>query len=247
MKILCFGIVFLPLLISLGSWQLKRAEEKQGLMLLHEQQSDLPPGNWKTLLAEPVRYQSLLLGGSFVQDNDWLLDNQINQGQTGYRVFTPFCQGIQCILVDRGWVEGDVNREKLPAIDRIKGEVMVAGKIDKISANPAVGENEPLLSSPYRVQQIELELIESKMPLEPLGSDINKEDHEDARKQLLLYDWVLRLDVQQPGSFQVLWKPVILGPEKHFGYAFQWFAMAFALLILLLYTGFKSLSKKTAG
>jgi surfeit locus 1 family protein len=43
---------------------------------------------------------------------------------------------------------------------------------------------------------------------------------------------VLLLDENNPGSFKVEWQITPMPPEKHIGYAIQWFAMAFTLLII---------------
>ena len=40
-----------------------------------------------------------------------------------------------------------------------------------------------------------------------------------------------------PGAYRTDWPVVAMGPEKHLGYAVQWFAMAAALLGLFLYLG----------
>ncbi|BBP67889.1 hypothetical protein PHLH5_54300 [Pseudomonas sp. Cab53] len=40
-----------------------------------------------------------------------------------------------------------------------------------------------------------------------------------------------------PGAYRTDWPVVSMGPEKHLGYAVQWFAMAAALFGLFLYLG----------
>jgi cytochrome oxidase assembly protein ShyY1 len=48
-----------------------------------------------------------------------------------------------------------------------------------------------------------------------------------------LYPYALVLDEGQPGLFQRDWQPgVTMTPEKHLGYAVQWFGLAVALLII---------------
>ena len=46
---------------------------------------------------------------------------------------------------------------------------------------------------------------------------------------------VLLLDKDQPGGFVREWNPVVVGPERHVGYAVQWFALAAALVILYVW------------
>jgi cytochrome oxidase assembly protein ShyY1 len=42
------------------------------------------------------------------------------------------------------------------------------------------------------------------------------------------------LSADQPGVFQYNWQPINMKPEKHLGYAFQWFALAFVLIIIFI-------------
>ncbi len=47
----------------------------------------------------------------------------------------------------------------------------------------------------------------------------------------------LRLEAG-PAAYRTDWPVAAMGPEKHLGYAVQWFAMATALVGLYLYLGF---------
>jgi len=40
-----------------------------------------------------------------------------------------------------------------------------------------------------------------------------------------------------PASFQVSWPVIAMSPDKHTGYAVQWFALAAALLGLFIFLG----------
>jgi surfeit locus 1 family protein len=48
-----------------------------------------------------------------------------------------------------------------------------------------------------------------------------------------------------PAAYQAEWPLVAMGPEKHTGYAVQWFALAAALFGLYLYLGIHN-SRQTA-
>lgn len=50
-----------------------------------------------------------------------------------------------------------------------------------------------------------------------------------------------------PASYEADWPVVAMGPEKHLGYAVQWFAMATALLGLYLYLGLHNAKEKHHG
>jgi hypothetical protein len=49
-----------------------------------------------------------------------------------------------------------------------------------------------------------------------------------------------------PASYRLGWPVVAMGPEKHLGYAVQWFAMATALVLLYLYFGWHNHNKRNA-
>ena len=52
-------------------------------------------------------------------------------------------------------------------------------------------------------------------------------------RDLSLLRYALVIDEGQPGGLQYDWSPIPqMGPEKHLGYAVQWFGMAVALLII---------------
>jgi cytochrome oxidase assembly protein ShyY1 len=43
-----------------------------------------------------------------------------------------------------------------------------------------------------------------------------------------------------PAAYRLDWPVVAMGPEKHLGYAVQWFAMAATLTVLALYLGWRT-------
>ena len=47
------------------------------------------------------------------------------------------------------------------------------------------------------------------------------------------------LDADQPDGFRRNWRPSDFGPERHIGYAVQWFALAITLVVLFLAWSFR--------
>ena len=220
-KLWCFVVLLLPLLVGLGVWQLQRAGEKERALAAFEEQLQQPAIVWQEDNEKgPPIYALAELQGNY-SHLDWLLDNQVHQGRFGYRVFTPFCTSTFCVVVDRGWVPGSFDRQQLPELSRPGSPVLIDGRIDALHDNPMVGQDEPQRVSPFRVQQINLTKIAAELPL-PLANRI------------------LRLSPEQPGVYTQNWQPVITGPEKHYGYAVQWFCMATVLLGLALWLQFRS-------
>lgn len=57
-------------------------------------------------------------------------------------------------------------------------------------------------------------------------------------KQLLPF--AVYLDKKVSIGYKKNWQPVVMPPEKHRGYAFQWFSLACAWLMLMIWAAFKS-------
>jgi surfeit locus 1 family protein len=203
------------ILVSLGFWQLQRAELKEVAV---GQLSAAADGQIRTTrqLEEALLLSVVSLEGKFISDRHWLLDNQLFKGRFGYRVFTPFCDAVGCVLTDRGWVEGDLDRSLLPQIDTPEGTVRIEGRIGEHQANPVLNDNEISKGWPRRVQIL-------------LPEDVRNEEPE------LVTDRIVHLNPDQAGAYIPIWNPVVMGPDKHRGYAVQWFVMAIAFTALMIW------------
>ncbi len=215
-------IVLLVLLGKLGFWQLQRAQEKE---LLKEQvvtKQNLPP-----LTSLPVEnddsnslfWRRASLQGILKTDIVFLLDNQVNQGQAGYFVYSVLeLDGNRNLLVNRGWIKANPDR-RIVSIPDVPASADVLTGI--IKAPPATGwllakeTDESLANGIVRLQHINPAAI-------------------NERYQLNIVPYVFRLDQASPSGFIRDWSAPGLGRHKHLGYAFQWFAMAFALLIIYI-------------
>jgi surfeit locus 1 family protein len=206
--------------VSLGFWQLDRAAQKRALLDAYgERPTDAP------LLVTPGfepdadwRYRRAEVAGRYIPERQFLLDNRVYRGQVGYHVLTPvrLAQSEYAVLVNRGWVPQGKTRADLPAIPAPADEQLhIEGLIDIPSDKVFVlGEGEDRAPGwPKVLQQIRFELH-----AEQLG--------------IRLLPMVLLLAEDQPGGFVRDWNPIVIGPERHVGYAVQWFALAAVLSIL---------------
>jgi surfeit locus 1 family protein len=217
------GALILALLLSLGFWQLDRAEQKRELLRAY---GDRPTdaairiGNDFTL--GPVwRYRRAQLVGRYDAEHQFLLDNRVQQGRVGYHVLTPLrlAQSDAVVLVNRGWIAQGATRADLPPLPVPGGaELSIEGLIDFPSDKVFVlGEGEDRDPGwPKVLQQVRLDLHAQQLGVR-------------------LLPMVLLLDKDQPGGFVRDWNPVVVGPERHVGYAVQWFALAAALVILYVW------------
>ena len=121
--------------VSLGYWQLGRAQEKQALL------DAFMSGSEDTVDATGLgfdglaRYQRVRLRGAYDPTRQILLDNMPSAaGRPGYRVLTPLqrADGQGWVLVDRGWVPLGATRADLPdvAVDERRREL--SGTLDEL-------------------------------------------------------------------------------------------------------------------
>lgn len=211
----------LPLLLYLGFWQLDRAQQKTVLYQHYLQRSnELPIKSIEANMdINGVLWRKAILTGSFSDKHTFLLDNQVLNMQPGYYVFSPFeIENGITLLVNRGWIRAGVDRRQIPVLDTPGGRIKLSGVI---KSPPFTGwllaedTDEELGQGLYRLQHISLQDIGS-------------------RYQLTLMPYILRLDEESTAGYERDWQQPGSGREKHLGYAFQWFAMASALLIIFL-------------
>jgi len=216
-------LFLLPLLLGLGFWQLERAGVKQSLVEQRAAGEVSPPIDLeRTTGIEPAdRYRPATVRGRYAGDQQWLLDNRVYRGQPGYHVFTPFVTSGRerpTLLVNRGWVAVGESRDFLPLLPVPDGEVALQGHLDSPASVGLVIAEPPLESVEDRVAVLSLDIAALA-----------------AAKELNLLPYALVLNEDQPGSLQHDWSPIPeMGPEKHLGYAVQWFGLAVALIIIFV-------------
>jgi len=221
---LVFTLLVLALLINLGLWQSDRALQKEQRLDRIEQLSNQDALTLLQVLEQPsdeINDLPIRLEGEFIHEQQFLLDNQVNKGQLGYRVYQVFSVGKKSILVNLGWVLGSINRQELPEIKPIIGHYELKGHVRVIEAGILLMEQQLLKNQwPLRVQQIELEKFSQVI---------------DAQ----LLPFVVYLDKTDKVGYKKNWQPIVMPPEKHRAYAFQWFSLAFAWLVLMFWASLK--------
>jgi surfeit locus 1 family protein len=217
-----FTAFFLPLLLALGSWQLDRAGQKRALF------SDFAASGEPVVLdatrqglAALRRYAPVRATGNYLPDQQFLLDNMVAGGQAGYRVLTPLrLEDGRAVIVDRGWVARDFSAAGPPLIT-VGNEVRtVSGRLDQVP-RPGIALDTVMASGwPKIVQFPTLDELSAVLELE-------------------LVPGLLLLDASAPDGYRRDWQPSAFGPERHIGYAVQWFALAVTLVILYLAWSFR--------
>lgn len=221
-------IGLLYLLISLGFWQLGRADQK---ITLIDQQSRRSKDKiidltWEAANeGDELRYRNARVFGKYDQNRQFLIDNQVVEGKAGYFVMTPLLlEGSNiAILVNRGWVPLNDNRSTLPDISIQVKEAVIEGRINYF---PSVG----------------FKLKGAEIPADGWPSVVQVVDHTVLQEKLgyTLFPYQLELDKDQENGFRREWRnAVTVTPEKHKAYAFQWFGLAVTWVILFFWVSSK--------
>ena len=216
-KILIFAIIFVPITISLGFWQIERANEKKVIISNYDKllvstpialQKEQPLENWQPI--ETVgAYQDLVV----------YEDNAINSGKAGFKVYHLFQNGDGTfIFVHRGFIERNLIKNNLPRIDTPVGKKNIKGTTLFKQNNTFVKNIEE--SDIRIIQEFNTSVLIERFPI---------------LKDRYLHPFLFNLDVRDADKFKPIEKPVNMTATKHIGYAIQWFGLCAALIILTIY------------
>ena len=221
------AVATIALFCTLGAWQLGRMQAKRAMLdQVHGVLESRTPRSL-ALAADPDRarhYDWAAGAGTFADQPAVLLDNQQREGRAGvraYRLFLP-AQG-RPLLVELGWLPLPPDR-RLPEVPRPAGQRRVEGLL---LPPPSGG-----LASRALVPQRSGVL---------LATAIDRDRVAEAFRLPAVAPRVLRLDPREPLGYardlDVL--PNTLPPERHLGYAVQWFGLALAVLATALLLSFR--------
>jgi len=225
-KLLVFSAFFFVLFIYLGFWQIDRGNQKTVWIKMDQQRRSQPGVELDQLPANAGELSQLdglpvLLKGHFEDSVLFLLDNAVLRGRVGYEVLVPFRDrsGLM-VIVNRGFVPMGRTRSDNPEIPPVTGlEQAMSGQI-------YVSRSEgPRANAITR-------LSEGKKTLHVVQS-LNTDVIANALNESL-FPHVIRLSEQNRNALDRHWPLVTMLPERHFGYAFTWFLMSAALLILFV-------------
>ncbi len=214
----------------LGLWQLDRAAQKTALQQALERQRALPPLGAADLTAgdaTPLVHRAVRLAGRWRAEATVYLDNRQMNGVPGFYVLTPLAlDDGRLVLVQRGWTPRDpAERTRITAPPPPAGRIELQGRI---AANPArLYEFVPSASAAGPIRQnLDVGDFARERGLGLLPFLVVQEAGPEGSPPV---DDGLKRDWPQPAS----------DVHKHYGYAFQWFALS--ALVLGLYVWFQLL------
>ena len=216
-------IATIAFLVSLGLWQLDRADQKRTIEAAIVNANTGPIeliANGRELLDK--EYYDVRLQGNYLSDKQFIYDNQIVDQVSGYYVLTPFILTDQLgvILVNRGFIPWNGQRERLAdiAVDSVSRDIKVQ------------------VSSPIKRMELKATDVSRQFPV--LIQAIDFDVLEEVSK-LEFVKVVGLLDPSSSDGYVRKWEPYTGSIEKHIGYAIQWFLMALVLAIIGLRIGLK--------
>ena len=231
-KLLCFVLIFLPLTVSLGFWQLRRAEQMQTILVAQQQRVDAAEVEFSNIALETDnQFKNVVISGEGIESQVFLVDNRMRHARSGFEVLmllkVKVGDSIQGLLVNRGWLAGGVDRRALPEVPQIEPGA-IRGYLYRSPGKSIVLKDERWEEdiSPLVIQSIDLEKIAAYLSLD-------------------IYPYILRVvegtavngenAVSWGAPLETDWLVVNSLPEKNIAYAVQWFAMALALMVLTIF------------
>jgi len=212
---------------ALGMWQLGRRDAKRAM--LDEVGSVLATRAARplALAADPARrdrYDWAAGSGAFVDAPAVLLDNQQRDGRAGVRAYRLFRPGAGApLLVELGWLPlpGDRTLPQVPrpeGMQRLEGLLLPPPSGGLAGAAPVPQAGGTLLATAFAPARLAVAL-----------------DAPSLAPRILRPDPALPLGYAR--DLDIL--PNTLPPERHLGYAVQWFGLALAVLATALILTFR--------
>ena len=215
LPLLALALVFAAICLSLGVWQVQRMQLKQQQIAEIEGLASAAPVAAASLGSTWQRFTRIDATGFFAPELSLLLDNRIASGRAGYEVYSYLAfarptEAYDGIWVNRGWREHSYPRAA--AVVAASSEL---ARIEGIADLPELWQwQEP--------QQRSLPTFVSSVDLARF----------DSLAGVRTPPYALKLDAGQAGALVRLPDSAFtVSPERHLGYAVQWFGLALVLVL----------------
>lgn len=251
--ILSVAVISMAATAFLGGWQLRRAAFKEQLAAQITERNALPAldhialnaANFVAASREEATWlqRRASLQGRWLHEHTVFLDNrpmQVASSQrVGFYVATPLAieAGNRVIWVQRGWIPRDFqDRSKLPALAQDGQLVTVQGRLiaNVSKAFEMKSDARDSVAAPSGSQtsaSSRASRIWQNLPVVSWGS-----------KELLPMALLQTAPEVEKDSLLREWSAADSGVAKHYGYAFQWFALS--ALISVLYVWFQLIAPR---
>jgi len=209
--------------VSLGTWQLDRARQKEQLLAAFADAARQPAQEFANVRdqADAQRYPHVRVRGHFLADRGYLRDEQMHEGHVGVHAIAVFAVNGEdrLLLVDRGWLPWNHAPNTLPVVPQVpEGEQELSG----IYA-PFPGGGLRIGNDVLNTQKTWPKLT-LRIDADEIAADLAKP----------VLPRVLLLDADASSGFVREWTPNVMPPMRHFAYAFQWFTFALVALAVFV-------------
>lgn len=209
--------------LMLGMWQLQRHDERRAFDSRVAVRIDAPAVPLDDLVdrsgaVTDVEYREAVLVGSYLVDEEVILQARSLGGRSGHEVLTPLLLADgTAVIVDRGWVPIDVAGPPVAGAEPPPGEVTVTGYVRAPQVRSGLGPVDPAEGELDRISRVDVERLASQVdaPLQPLWVQL-------ATQVPPQEEFPLVTDPPEPG-----------GGPPHLSYAVQWFV--FAAIVAVAY------------
>ena len=208
------AVAGIALTVALGNCQLGRGNEKAAFAegIEAANRDALIELSRNEVKADDVAWRRIEASGRFEPKYAVLIDNRILHGVAGYYVVMPLRIGDseRYVLVNRGWVAGTDSRRTLPNIATPAGVVRVVGLATVPSKRYLELSSKVADGNVWQNLTLERYRAAVSIPIQPVVIQQENEIDDGLKRE---------------------WSAPDLGVDKHYAYAFQWYALAAALLI----------------
>ena len=214
--------------LALGQWQVRRAHEKESIARRITERETAPPARLdgkglERVDVDALEFRQVVLKGEFQAGWTIYLDNRPHDGKAGFYVLTPLkiAGADRHIMVARGWVERNLaDRSRIPDMATPAGTVELTG-----------------IARQHAGRLLQLGQAAAIRP----GAIVQNLDVADMAKAsgLDLAPFIVEQTSDTGDGLVRAWPRPSQGVDKHWGYAFQWFALAGTAFIFFVVTGFK--------
>lgn len=172
------------------------------------------------LAAEDVEYRTVEARGRFDPRGVVFLDNRVHKGRVGYEVIMPLrIEGTDVqLLVNRGWIVGTGDRQRLPDTRTPEEPVEITG----IAVIPGL-----------KMYELSEAAIDGKV-----WQNLSTERY-TAHTGYKVQPILVRQTNDVPDGLIRDWKVSDRAINVHRSYAFQWYALAALVLVVYLAMSFK--------
>lgn len=220
------GLALAVLTVSLGNWQMSRADEKRELQRQIEAGAAAQPVS----IGPGVRVHDWMpveLAGRWQPESTIYLDNRVQDGRVGYHVLTPveLPHDAGWVLVNRGWVASTASRAVLPAVPAPEDGATFIGSV-------RVPEAAPFTLAAQAGEGALWQYIDLAQYREWSG--------------LPVQDWIVQQTSPAADGLVRDWPRPDAGIDRHRGYALQWYSFAGLSLALTGFYAFRTLKPNVA-